>query len=65
MSQGSSPEGVGACTRCGEFYPVFEHEGELMPVGRNGLCDCGNGALKPVSDTMLGNDEGGKTSPVL
>jgi hypothetical protein len=52
------------CSECGEFYPAFKHEGELVAVGRNGSCEGGDGALEPVTDTMLDDNEGRKTAPV-
>lgn len=64
MSRGASPEGVAVCSECGEFYPAFKHEGELVAVGRNGSCEGGDGALEPVTDTMLDDNEGRKTAPV-
>lgn len=47
---GGDPHTVGECTDCGSVYPVQRDEdGELRPIGTEGVCDCGNDEFEPIT----------------
>jgi hypothetical protein len=47
VDTGGEPETLGRCTECGEIYPVQREDGELRPIGTDGVCECGNDRFEP------------------
>jgi len=46
--RGGEPEAIGQCTECGEVYAAQRENGELRPVGTDGVCECGNDVFETV-----------------
>lgn len=43
---------VGECTECGQVYTLQRGaDGDVVPLGTDGKCRCGNDEFEPLSDT--------------
>ncbi|PSQ21961.1 hypothetical protein BRD06_10505 [Halobacteriales archaeon QS_9_67_15] len=47
---GGEPEAIGQCTECGEVYAVQHEDGDLRPIGTDGVCECGNDVFESVTE---------------
>ncbi|WP_415378784.1 hypothetical protein [Halosimplex sp. TS25] len=42
---------VGECTECGQVYSLQRGaDGTVVPMGTDGVCQCGNDEFEPLSD---------------
>lgn len=43
---------VGECTECGQVYSLQTGaDGDVVPLGTDGICQCGNDEFEPFSET--------------
>lgn len=49
---GGTPDGFAECTECGTIFTAhISEEGELRPIGIDGVCECGNAEFNHISET--------------
>jgi hypothetical protein len=49
---GGTPDGFAECTECGTIFTAhITKEGDLRPIGTDGVCECGNAEFNHISET--------------